>query len=190
MRLQRAHVESDLTLDFSAPLQGPPTVSLRGRVGVSDLAVAERGGAPLLELARLSLGLDDVQPLARRLAFGALKLEPEARAVFKREREVRFRKDRPTKGKAVRSASASSQRAKSTLEGRDGELFEALRAWRADQAKAQRIPPYVIFHDATLREMAEIRPSTLSQMAEISGVGARKLDAYGEAFLAVLNKLH
>ena len=75
VRLQRGRVESDLTLDFEAPPQGPPTVSLRGRVGLSDLAVAERGGAALLELDRLSIGLDDVQPLARKAALGALKID-------------------------------------------------------------------------------------------------------------------
>jgi ATP-dependent DNA helicase RecQ len=65
-------------------------------------------------------------------------------------------------------------------------LFEALRAKRRELAEEGGIPPYVIFHDATLRELAERRPRDLSNFALISGVGARKLEAYGEAFLSVI----
>lgn len=119
-------------------------------------------------------------------AYGALKLEPEARAVFKREREVRFRKDRPTKGKAARSSSASAARAKSTLEGRDGELFEALRATRMALAKALSVPPYVVFPDTTLVAFATERPTDEEAMLDISGVGHAKLERYGEAFLEVI----
>jgi len=49
------------------------------------------------------------------------------------------------------------------------------------------VPPYVVFHDSTLREMAEVRPASLAALAEISGVGARKLEAYGPAFLAAID---
>jgi ATP-dependent DNA helicase RecQ len=62
-------------------------------------------------------------------------------------------------------------------------LFETLRVVRRDLAKAQGVPPYVIFHDATLREMAAAKPDTLAALGQISGVGARKLEAYGSAFL-------
>ena len=65
-------------------------------------------------------------------------------------------------------------------------LFEALRAARRDLAKEAGVPPYVIFHDSTLREMAALRPGTIEMMSYISGVGTRKLDAYGEAFLNVI----
>ena len=67
-------------------------------------------------------------------------------------------------------------------------LFEALRALRRDLAAEAGIPPYVIFHNATLREMAMARPADLAQLGEIGGVGARKLAAYGEAFLAVIRQ--
>ncbi|MFZ1737469.1 DNA helicase RecQ [Sphingorhabdus sp.] len=67
-------------------------------------------------------------------------------------------------------------------------LFEALRSKRRELAEAGGVPPYVIFHDATLRELAERRPANLSDFALISGVGARKLEAYGEAFLSVLRE--
>jgi ATP-dependent DNA helicase RecQ len=65
-------------------------------------------------------------------------------------------------------------------------LFEALRAKRRELAEEGGIPPYVIFHDATLREFADRRPKDLTNLAMISGVGARKLEAYGEAFLDVI----
>ena len=65
-------------------------------------------------------------------------------------------------------------------------LFEALRARRRDLAKEIDVPPYVIFHDSTLREMAALRPDTLTALGRISGVGARKLEAYGMAFLETI----
>ncbi len=131
-----------------------------------------------------------IKPLARALQargalvaneHGGLKLAGDARAIMRGETRVeiaivpqgRKRRDRGSAANPVGDP-----------------LFDALRAKRRELAEENSVPPYVIFHDATLREMAEIRPSTMSQMAEITGVGARKLDAYGEAFLAVLNKLH
>jgi ATP-dependent DNA helicase RecQ len=65
-------------------------------------------------------------------------------------------------------------------------LFEALRALRRELAAEAQVPPYVIFHDAVLREMAAARPGSLAELGEISGVGARKLEAYGDAFLSVI----
>ena len=67
-------------------------------------------------------------------------------------------------------------------------LFEALRDLRRELAEEAQMPPYVSFHDATLREMASARPVTLVQMGEIGGVGAKKLEAYGDAFLAVIRR--
>ncbi|MBP2551499.1 ATP-dependent DNA helicase RecQ [Neorhizobium galegae] len=119
-------------------------------------------------------------------AFGALKLEPEARAVFKRERDVRFRKDRPTKGKASRTASPSSNNARSALEGSEMELFEALRVARRTIAKDLALPPYLIFPDTTLVAFAKERPTTEDELLAISGVGQSKLKRYGEAFLDVI----
>jgi len=119
-------------------------------------------------------------------AFGALKLEPAARAVFKREREVRFRKDRPTTGKASRGASSSSANAKAALEGSDMELFEALRSARMAIAKELSVPPYVVFPDTTLVAFATERPTSHDELLSISGVGQSKLERYGDAFLAVI----
>ena len=65
-------------------------------------------------------------------------------------------------------------------------LFEVLRAWRAEQAKTQRIPPYVIFHDSVLRDIAAGHPSSLDDLGQIKGVGASKLARYGKAVLTIL----
>ena len=65
-------------------------------------------------------------------------------------------------------------------------LFEALRAWRAAEAKAQRIPPYVIFHDTVLRDIAAVRPTGIEELGQIKGVGASKLQRYGAAVLSIL----
>lgn len=65
-------------------------------------------------------------------------------------------------------------------------LFEALRAWRSEQAKAQRIPPYVIFHDSVLRDIAAMHPATEDGLGQIKGVGASKLARYGKPVLAIL----
>ncbi len=119
-------------------------------------------------------------------AFGALKLEEGARPVFKREREVRFRKDRPTTGKASRSASPSAANARSTLEGAEAELFEALRVARLGIAKELSVPPYVVFPDTTLVAFATARPTSRDALLGISGVGQSKLERYGDAFLAVI----
>ena len=64
-------------------------------------------------------------------------------------------------------------------------LWEKLRTWRLDEARRQELPPYVIFHDATLIEVARRRPASLAALADIPGIGRSKLDRYGAAVLAV-----
>ena len=65
-------------------------------------------------------------------------------------------------------------------------LFEALRARRRELAAAAGVPPYVVFHDSTLREMAELKPTTRQALSRVSGVGAAKLDRYGDAFVEII----
>lgn len=119
-------------------------------------------------------------------AFGALRLEPEARAVFRREREVRFRYDRPTRGKAARNASSSSSNARAALQGSDVDLFELLRRKRTEIARDLAVPPYLVFPDTTLVALARERPVDEEEMLEISGVGQSKLERYGDEFLKVI----
>ena len=102
--------------------------------------------------------------------------------VMKGEQAVQLRKD------AVRARPARSKGRSPApeMEGLEAEAFLRLRALRAEIAKAQKVPAYVIFPDRTLIEMATARPETLSDMAEISGVGAKKLERYGARFLSAL----
>jgi ATP-dependent DNA helicase RecQ len=95
-----------------------------------------------------------------------------------------------------RSASSSAGRGERKAKAAAAELpealqpaFEALRAWRAEQAREQGVPAYVIFHDATLREIALAWPTSVRQLGGISGVGEKKLTTYGEGVLAVLASL-
>ncbi|MBW9062634.1 DNA helicase RecQ [Rhizobium herbae] len=120
-------------------------------------------------------------------AFGALKLQPEARAVFKREREVRFRKDRPTTGKSQRNGKSSRAAvARTDMSDRDQELFQKLRTLRAGIAKEMNVPPYVIFPDATLIALAKERPVSSSDLLGVPGIGETKRERYGAAFLEAI----
>jgi ATP-dependent DNA helicase RecQ len=65
-------------------------------------------------------------------------------------------------------------------------LFEALRDWRRDRAKEQGVPPYVIFHDSTLREVAARKPSSLRELSAVEGIGDTKLERHGESLLDAL----
>ena len=111
---------------------------------------------------------------------GGLELGPSARPILRGEEAVSLvlppRRERGRRN--ARNAKA---------ENPIGDpLFDALRACRRELAQEQGVPPYVIFHDSTLREMAEQRPSSLAELGHISGIGQRKLDAYGDAFLAAI----
>ncbi|TMH64159.1 MAG: DNA helicase RecQ [Betaproteobacteria bacterium] len=109
-------------------------------------------------------------------AYGALRLTAESRAVLKGERSVALRAWREGKRSARRARAAAGV---ADLSVQAQELFERLRAWRLEAARRHGVPAYVIFHDATLREIARARPSSLDGLRGISGVGARKLEAYG-----------
>jgi ATP-dependent DNA helicase RecQ len=111
---------------------------------------------------------------------GGLSLGPDCRAVLRGERSVELRRD--TKGRRGRTAAKGQ-----SIDHGDEALFEALRAERAKLAKAQGVPPYVIFHDTTLIAMAQYKPRSLDGIAELPGVGRAKLERYGEAFLAVID---
>lgn len=111
---------------------------------------------------------------------GGLRLSETCRPILKDERKLYLRKE--SKAEPRRRSGS-----KPAYSGANAELWEALREKRMQLAKEQAVPPYVIFHDATLVEMMEYRPRDMAQMSRISGIGERKLAAYGQAFLAVLD---
>ncbi|MFL5410541.1 MAG: DNA helicase RecQ [Myxococcales bacterium] len=112
-------------------------------------------------------------------AFGALKLNEKSWEVLRKQTEVRLRED-------LQPQRSREQAAVPVLAGEDGLAFEALRSLRKQIADEQKLPPYVIFHDSTLREMVAAKPRTISDLRRIKGVGDRKLATYGPRFLDAL----
>ena len=122
--------------------------------------------------------------------FSTLELTADARAVLRGEVQLQLRQPSKPVAKTRRGAADSRGKSRRTpLSMDDEELarFEALKAWRAGIAHEHNLPAYVVFHDATLAEMAKEMPDTLDALAEIGGVGAKKLEAYGREILRVLN---
>ncbi len=119
--------------------------------------------------------------------YGTLVLTEASAEVLGRRREVH---DAPRAGAAGARRgprAAATAAAAPTCRRRRPPVFERLRAWRGAAAKEQGVPAYVIFHDATLRQIATERPTTLAELGTISGVGENKLAKYGDAVLAVLD---
>jgi ATP-dependent DNA helicase RecQ len=122
-------------------------------------------------------------------AYGALKLNDRSWAVLKAGEKVMLREDpEPSKKREPRSEAKGVGGKWKTLDGLWGETetagFEALRNLRLRLAKEQDLPPYVVFHDATLKEMCSAKPRSLAQLAKVPGVGEAKLERYGAEFLS------
>jgi len=104
--------------------------------------------------------------------------------VLKGERRVELRRVSRKTVSSGRSGSSSS--VASQLSPEDETLFQELRRWRSDTAREQGVPAYVILHDKTLRELAEIRPTSRGLLATISGLGSAKIEHYGEELLSLI----
>jgi ATP-dependent DNA helicase RecQ len=116
-------------------------------------------------------------------AYGALRLTETSRPVLKGEQRIDMRRIAPRKGK---SATVRRRAGADGLSAVDAALLERLRTWRAGQAREQSVPAYVIFHDATLSAIAAARPRDIGELSTIHGIGAKKLDRYGPALMALL----
>jgi len=114
--------------------------------------------------------------------YNTLMLTEGSRAVLKGECKLMLRQE-PEKKPRQRTASSPATPASAALPPEALQRFTQLRAWRADVARSHGVPAYVVFHDATLRDIAMAQPQTLEALGHISGVGARKLEAYGEDIL-------
>ena len=117
--------------------------------------------------------------------YGSLQLTATAPAVLRGEATVELRRD-ALPARKTRPARETRDRVQSVLGAGSQALFDALRAHRRVLAEGQGVPPYVIFHDASLVEMAERRPRSLDEFAAIPGVGATKLGRYGETFIEII----
>src|SRR6185369_14961261 len=152
--------ETDKVVGF-----GHHRLSVFGIADEAEMALIKPVARALL--ARDALRADD---------FGGLSFGPTAKPILKGEATVEI---------VLPPRRARSAGRKSAHYPHDP-LFEALRARRRELAAAAGVPPYVIFHDSSLREMAEARPATIEALARISGVGAAKRDRYGAAFLEII----
>jgi ATP-dependent DNA helicase RecQ len=153
--------ETDKVLNFRHQ-----NLSVFGIADEEELALIKPVARALL--ARDALRADD---------FGGLSFGPSAKPILKGETTLEIvlppKRTRKARGGKARDYAHDP-------------LFEALRARRREIAAAANIPPYVVFHDSTLREMAALRPTSLAAMAQVTGVGAAKLERFGDAFLEVL----
>jgi ATP-dependent DNA helicase RecQ len=113
--------------------------------------------------------------------FGAMRLEEKCRPLLRGEEPIELRRD-------IKKKEAKRLTKTYLPEDMDTALWEALRECRRELADEQGIPPYIIFHDRTLQEMCVTVPQTLEQFGQLGGVGERKLDKYGLAFLQVINE--
>ena len=121
-------------------------------------------------------------------AYGALRLTDAARPVLKGEQALNLRRA-ATRRRVRGKESAPVLRhpgAETLLDAADQELFEALRLWRAETARTQGVPAYVILHDRSLREIASRRPTDITELLDIPGIGAAKADRYAEALLRLV----
>jgi ATP-dependent DNA helicase RecQ len=115
---------------------------------------------------------------------GGLQLTEASRPVLRGEQRIDLRRDAEVK--ATRNKSTKSKAA--SVGAGDDPLFQALREKRLELARAQGVPPYIIFNDTTLIDMLQRRPKDLGQFAQLSGVGSAKLERYGAAFLEVITR--
>jgi len=113
--------------------------------------------------------------------YGTLVITDASAAVLDGSRTVKLRREPERKTRVAKRTAAELPEAAQPL-------FERLRAWRAEVAREQGVPAYIVFGDATLRGIAVTEPATLEQLATVSGVGEKKLEAYGEAVLAIVTE--
>jgi ATP-dependent DNA helicase RecQ len=156
-------------------------------------------------LSTLGIGADRSEPVWRSVVrqlmvqgylladpdrFGGLRLTSTSRRLLRGEVSFWLREAvrTPRPARQPRTKGVGEQLGTPELDEADQALWEALRSRRKALAEAQGVPPYVIFHDATLKEMLRARPTHAEALLDIPGVGAAKLERYGAAFLEVLQQ--
>jgi ATP-dependent DNA helicase RecQ len=123
-------------------------------------------------------------------AQGALAATDRSWQVLRGQRRVTLRQDLPTRRPAGAKAAAAKAAAAplAELSEADQAVFDQLRIWRSQQARDRGVPPYVVFHDSTLRAIAAARPTTLEELAAAPGVGQKKLETYGPEVLELVSR--
>jgi len=162
-------------------------VAQRSHQGLSTFGIgADLSESQWRSVLRQLLAIDAVKVDAQ--AFNTLALTAGSRAVLRGEVPVHLRVAAPKMGKhrTLRTGSATLPKVAAELDVAAQARFAALKAWRASVAREHNLPAYVIFHDATLAAIAHSAPQSLDALQGISGIGARKLEAYGATVLAVV----
>ena len=119
--------------------------------------------------------------------YGALRLTHRSRPLLRGEERIRLRED-PSAKRSIKTRAKTARAPSYQVPAEEEPLWEALRDLRMTLCREASVPPYVIFHDTTLREMVRLRPSSPSELLAVQGVGETKLERYGEAFLKVLRE--
>ncbi|MFI4941338.1 MAG: DNA helicase RecQ [Burkholderiales bacterium] len=121
-------------------------------------------------------------------SYNALKLTDQARPVLRGGQQIQMRQyQKPVRQK--RSSAKPKGYVESGLSAAEQALFDKLRWWRVETARKHNVPAYVIFHDATMREIAKARPGTLGDLRGVTGVGEKKLETYGEEIVALIEAM-
>jgi ATP-dependent DNA helicase RecQ len=118
--------------------------------------------------------------------YGVLALTEESQPVLRGQHQVMMRREPERPARSAARSSGAKAKPEAGLSAEAEPVFERLRAWRTAAAKEQGVPPYVIFHDKTLRQIATDSPATLGALSQISGVGEAKLARYGEQIIETL----
>ncbi len=166
-------------------------VAQHGHASLSTFGIgAEFSEQQLRGVLRQLIAIDAVHVDAQ--AYNTLALTDASRAVLKGQVPIRLRlstaapADRSRSRGRSRSGNGAAAKPPTALDATAQHRYEALRSWRAEVAKARNLPAYVIFHDATLAAIAQRAPQSLDDLQGISGIGAHKLEAYGDAVLQVV----
>ena len=188
VRLEREHGQhygAGHLVDILLGRSTPRVVQL-GHAGLTvfgvgtELSETEWRGVVRQLLAQGLLGVDPD-------GYGTLRLTEPSGEVLRGSRSVLLRREAARAPRAARAARASGRAAAAVdLDDDAAQVFERLRAWRGATAKEQGVPAYVVFHDATLREIATRIPTTLDELGTVSGVGATKRERYGTQLLEAL----
>jgi ATP-dependent DNA helicase RecQ len=122
--------------------------------------------------------------------FNILQLTPDAREVLSGRRILKLRKpsEKLPRQRKLKRGAQSTLPARDAITGESGDVFQALREWRKGVAKEHGVPAYTVFHDATLQEIARLLPDSMDGLRGISGIGATKLERYGEPILNVVRE--
>ena len=192
-RLKKERSQSFGALHVIAILRGDQTgksaekIAQWGHDTLSTFGIgADRGEQEWRAIVRqcIAFGLVDVD----HETYGTLHLTAKSRAVLRGEEAVHLRR-------FVKESGRKKPRTRKDLDPADGldvggaTLFDALRSWRLATSREHGVPAYVIFHDGTLKEIARARPTTMTALGELSGVGEKKLEAYGRDIIELVGRL-